>query len=92
MARLVFGLNQSLDGYVDHHRMRPDPVLFGHFIDQMRGLTGSLYGRRLYEIMRYWDDEHPEWDAPEREYAEAWRRVPVARDRRPQRHPDQRRY
>ena len=76
MARLVFGLNQSLDGYVDHLRMRPDPVLFGHFIDQVRGLTGSLYGRRLYEIMRYWDDEHPEWDAPEREYAEAWRRQP----------------
>ena len=22
MAKLVFGLNQSLDGYVDHHRAR----------------------------------------------------------------------
>jgi dihydrofolate reductase len=26
--------------------------------------------------MRYWDDEHPEWDAPEREFAAAWRAQP----------------
>jgi len=25
MAKLVFGLNQSLDGYVDHLEMRPSP-------------------------------------------------------------------
>jgi dihydrofolate reductase len=27
----------------------------------------------MYETMRYWDDDHAEWDAEEREYAEAWR-------------------
>ena len=31
MARLVFGMNQSLDGYVDYDRFAPDPVLFEHF-------------------------------------------------------------
>lgn len=31
MAKLVFGLNQSLDGYVDHQGMLPDPALFRHF-------------------------------------------------------------
>jgi dihydrofolate reductase len=30
----------------------------------------------MYEIMRYWDDDHAEWDAPEREFAAAWRRQP----------------
>jgi dihydrofolate reductase len=30
----------------------------------------------MYEIMRYWDDEHPEWDEPERAFAAAWRRQP----------------
>ena len=76
MARLVFGMNQSLDGYVDHDAMAPDPVLFRHFIDQVREQSGSLYGRRLYEVMRYWDDEHPEWSSEEREFAEAWRAHP----------------
>src|ERR1700730_17915941 len=32
MAKLVFGMNQSLDGYVDHLEMRPSPALFGHFV------------------------------------------------------------
>jgi dihydrofolate reductase len=38
--------------------------------------VGSVYGRRLYEVMRYWDEEHPEWGAAERDFAAAWRRQP----------------
>lgn len=76
MARLVFGMNVSLDGYVDHMGFGPSPALFRHFIEQARGQTGSLYGRRLYEVMAYWDDEHPEWTAAERDFADAWRRQP----------------
>ena len=74
MAKLVYGLNQSLDGYVDHLEMGPpDPALFRHFIEQVRGLTGIVYGRRMYEIMRYWDDDLPDWDAEERDFAAVWR-------------------
>ena len=76
MAKLVFGMNQSLDGYVDHMAFAPSPVLFRHFIEQARGLTGSVYGRNLYEVMRYWDEDRPEWDAAERDFAAAWRRQP----------------
>jgi dihydrofolate reductase len=76
MAKLVFGMNQSLDGYVDHNAFRPGPALFRHFIEQVRGLTGSVYGRRMYEVMRYWDQDAPEWDAEEREFAAVWRRQP----------------
>lgn len=76
MAKLVFALNQSLDGYVDHTEFAPDPDLFRHFIDDVRGLAGSVYGRRMYEVMRYWDEDHPEWDQEEHEYAEAWRSQP----------------
>jgi hypothetical protein len=63
MAKLVYGLNLSLDGYVDHDHQEfaPSTVLFHHFIEQTRGLAGSVYGRRMYEVMRYWDDDHPEW-------------------------------
>lgn len=73
MAKLVFGMNVSLDGYVDHQAFGPDTELFRHFIEQARGLTGSVYGRVLYETMRYWDDEHPEWTPDLRDFAEAWR-------------------
>jgi dihydrofolate reductase len=76
MARLVFGMNQSLDGYVDHTAFGPDATLFRYFVDQARSLTGSLYGRRLYEIMSYWDDEDPEWNDAERDFAAAWRACP----------------
>jgi dihydrofolate reductase len=76
MAKLVFGMNQSLDGYVDHTAFSPGPALFRHFIEQAREQAGSLYGRRMYEIMRYWDDEQEGWDADERAYAAAWRSQP----------------
>ena len=76
MAKLVFGMNQSLDGYVDHLEMRPSPALFRHFIEQARDLTGSVYGRRIYEVMRYWDEDRPEWGAEQHEFAAAWRRQP----------------
>jgi dihydrofolate reductase len=76
MAKLVFGMNQSLDGYVDHDRFAPDTVLFRHFIEEARGQAGSVYGRRIYEIMRYWDEDRPEWDADRRAFAEAWRKQP----------------
>jgi hypothetical protein len=42
----------------------------------VRGLTGVIYGRRMYEIMRYWDDDLPDLDAEDREFAAAWRSQP----------------
>jgi dihydrofolate reductase len=77
MAKLVYALNQSLDGYVDHMKLGPPhPALFCHFIEQARGLTGVIYGRRMYEIMRYWDDNQPDWDAEDRDFAAVWRSQP----------------
>ena len=77
MAKLVFGLNQSLDGYVDHTAFGPPgPALFRHFIEHVRGLAGLVYGRGMYEVMRYWDDDLPDWDAEERDFAAVWRAQP----------------
>jgi dihydrofolate reductase len=76
MAKLVFGMSQSLDGYVDHLEMQPDPGLFHHFYELVRDLTGSVYGRRVYEVMRYWDEDRPEWSAEQLDFAAAWRRQP----------------
>jgi dihydrofolate reductase len=76
MAKLVFGMNQSLDGYVDHTAFAPTPTLFRHFIEQAQGQAGSVYGRTMYEVMRYWDDDQPEWDTDEHAFAAAWRQQP----------------
>src|SRR5580692_6172807 len=76
MAKLVYGLNQSLDGYVDHLGFKPSLALFRHFIEHVRELTGIVYGRRMYEVMRYWDADFPDWGAEERDYAAAWRTQP----------------
>lgn len=76
MAKLIFGMNLSLDGYVDHQAFAPDAALFRHWIEHVRDLAGSVYGRRMYEIMRYWDEDDPEWDAERRDFAAAWRSQP----------------
>jgi dihydrofolate reductase len=73
MARLVFGMNLSLDGYADHDRFAPDKALFAHWIDQVKGSAGAIYGRKLYEIMRYWDENQAGWGPAEQEFALAWR-------------------
>ena len=76
MARLVFGMNQSLDGYVDHMAFAPGPKLYRHFIEQAQAQAGSIYGGRMYEIMRYFDDDDPAWDAENQAFAAAWRNQP----------------
>ncbi len=50
-------------------------MLFHHFVEQTRGLAGSVYGSRMYEG-GFWDEDRPEWSAAERDFAEAWRSQP----------------
>ncbi len=76
MAKLLFGMNLSLDGYVDHDKFVPEPAMFRHWIERVGALSGSVYGRRMYEIMRYWDEDRPEWTAEHREFATVWRNQP----------------
>jgi dihydrofolate reductase len=80
MARLIFGMNQSLDGYIEGPSgvlpPAPDPIVFRHFTEHVRSLDGALYGRRIYDVMRYWDDDQPGWDELELDFAQAWRAKP----------------
>ena len=77
MAKLVYGLMQSLDGYVDHMKLGPpSPEVSRHFKEEMRGLTGLIYGRRMYEIMSYWDTDLPDWDAEDHSFAAVYRSTP----------------
>lgn len=83
MGKLIFAMTQSLDGYVaavdgalEPPFHPPDEALFRHFTEHERSLAGSLYGRRIYEMMRYWDEDRPEWTASQRDFAAAWRAHP----------------
>ena len=94
MGKLVFGMMQSLDGYVAGvaggpgsdgyvaglasglELPPPGDLLNRHFNAHVRGLAGHLYGRRMYEVMRYWDEDQPEWDVVEHDFAALWRAKP----------------
>ena len=80
MGRIIFGMMQSLDGYIEGPAggpgSPPGPIVFRHFTDHVRNLDGMLYGRRMYEVMRYWDEDQPGWDEIEYEFARAWRPKP----------------
>jgi dihydrofolate reductase len=81
MGKLIFGMNVSLDGYVDDIGGNlvmgpPSPKLFDYWIEAVRSHAGAIYGRRMYEVMRYWDDDRPEWTEPLREFATVWRQLP----------------
>ena len=81
MGKLLFGMMQSLDGYVagapgGPQLPPPGEQLHRHFNDYVRGVAGIVYGRRMYEVMRYWDDDHADWDAVEHDFAAAWRARP----------------
>jgi dihydrofolate reductase len=70
-------MNQSLDGYVDHTALPvPSATLFRHFIEEAEGQSGSLYGRVVYELMRYWEEDQPEWSESDRAFGAAWQRQP----------------
>lgn len=74
LAKIVFGMNVSLDGYVDHMAFQPSPTLFRHFIDEAERQASSIYGRKMYEIMRYWDEDHTDWEPEGEAFAAAWRK------------------
>ena len=82
MAKLIFGMMQSLDGYVagvdgDLAVMPPPgPLLGRYFYDHICTVAGSLYGRRMYEVMSYWDEDQPDWDEMDHDFARAWRAHP----------------
>jgi len=81
MAKLIFGMMQSLDGYIGgasgEMTVPPPGVdLHSHFNDRVRDFSGMLYGRKIYEIMRYWDEAAPDWEAVEHEFASVWRPKP----------------
>jgi len=82
-AKLIYGMLTSLDGYMaaaDGTLVLPVPEadLHQYFNAQMRRAKTVLHGRRMYEVMRFWDTAGDEPGAPEVavDFARAWKETP----------------
>jgi dihydrofolate reductase len=79
MAKLIFSAITSLDGYIedehgDFQWAAPDEEVHQFVNDLERPLGTYLYGRRMYETMRYWETAHTlagQRDASS-EYTQIW--------------------
>lgn len=81
MAKLIYPINLSLDGYMEDERGNlewsiSDDELFEFWTDFQRPIGTYLYGRQMYESMVYWETANAKKDdQPEelREFAQIWR-------------------
>jgi dihydrofolate reductase len=79
MAKLLYVMNASLDGYIADQDGKfdwgaPDEEYYSFINDRLRPVGTYLYGRRLYELMAVWETA-PAAAAQSpgtREFAEIW--------------------
>jgi len=79
MARLIYSVIMSLDGYIADADGRfewaaPDEEVHA-FVNELERPVGTyLYGRRMYETMRYWETAHTLAGQPAvgLDYAQIW--------------------
>ncbi|MGH7764030.1 MAG: dihydrofolate reductase family protein [Candidatus Dormibacteraceae bacterium] len=79
MAKLIYSVIVSLDGYVADEKgnfdwAEPDEEVHRFVNDLERPIGTYLYGRRMYETMGYWETAHTLPDRPPfvRDYTEIW--------------------
>lgn len=54
MRKLTGSINSSLDGYCDHTHFSPDADVHRHYAELIDNSSHLLYGRKTYELMKYW--------------------------------------
>jgi len=79
VANLIYSAITSLDGYVadedgNFDWAAPDEEVHTFVNDLERPIGTYLYGRRMYEVMRYWETAHALTDQPTftQDYVEIW--------------------
>ena len=57
MRKLIFAINTTLDGCVDHTKQIADDETLEYFTDLMRDIDLQAFGRKTYQLMvPYWPD------------------------------------
>jgi dihydrofolate reductase len=79
MAKLIYTAITSLDGYIEDADgnfdwAAPDEDVHRFVNDLERPIGTYLYGRRMYEVMVYWETAHTRADQPRfvHDYAQIW--------------------
>jgi dihydrofolate reductase len=79
MGSLIYSTIGSLDGYIEDRDGKfdwaePDEEVHRFVNDLERPVGTYLYGRRMYEVMAYWETAHTLADQPDfsREFAKIW--------------------
>ena len=79
MRKLIFSINTTIDGCVDHTLGTPDDEMMAYFTRLMHEADTLVYGRKTYELMvPYWPDvaKTRQGNPPDVAFAEAWLRAP----------------
>src|SRR5919197_6460880 len=83
MRKLIYSMGVSLDGYIAARDgsidwAAPDEELHRFHNQQAREVGVHLYGRRLYEVMTFWETADQNPSAPEHvlEFARIWKDTP----------------
>jgi dihydrofolate reductase len=78
MRKLIYSINLSIDGCVDHTKMLPPPEMLDYFTELTRNAGALLYGRITYQLMvPYWPDvaKDPSARKSSRDFADAFNSV-----------------
>jgi dihydrofolate reductase len=83
MRKVIYSMGVSLDGFIagpdgEIDWSEPDEELHRFHNEQARQMGAQLCGRRLYEVMRYWETAEENRSAPEHEleFARIWNATP----------------
>jgi dihydrofolate reductase len=83
MRKLIYSMTVSLDGFIagrdgEIDWSPPDEERHRFHNQEVRAVGVQLCGRRLYEVMRYWDtaEENPSAPDYELEFARIWKQTP----------------
>ena len=83
MRNLIYSMTMSLDGFIADPNgeidwSAPDEELHRFHNQRVREIGAHLLGRRLYEVMLYWEtaEENPAASDYELEFARIWKAIP----------------
>jgi dihydrofolate reductase len=77
MAKLIYIINTSLDGYIEDASgnfdwSEPGEEDHDFYTGLLRNVGLHLYGRRMYEMMQVWQEPPADWPQPMQDFARVW--------------------
>ena len=78
MPKLIAAINSTLDGFCDHTAGIADDELHVHYTELLNNAGTILYGRKTFELMKYWQDvmKNPAGHKAEDDFAIAIDKLP----------------